>query len=107
MVFLSFREILCSIPRTILVRMETIISQVLVIPSVMKVISEGALLYTDNIAIVFPCTLGSTLAVVRSPICLTSYESCSCWFCLRKGAILSILADKIKADCNEIKGEIM
>ena len=76
-------------------------------PSVLKVISEGALLYTDNIAIVFPCTLGSELWVVKSPICLTSYASCSCWFSLRKGAILSTLADKIKTDCNEIKVEIM
>ena len=41
------------------------------------------------------------------PICLTSYASCSCWFSLRKGAILSTLADKIKTDCNEIKGEII
>ena len=41
-------------------------------------------------------------------ICFTSYASsasCSCSFSLRKGAILSTLADKSKTDCNEIKGE--
>ena len=41
-------------------------------------------------------------------ICLTSYTSsasCSCWFSLRKGAILSTVADKSKTDCNEIKAE--
>ena len=41
-------------------------------------------------------------------ICFTSYASsasCSCWFSLRKGAILSTLADKSKTDCNEIKAE--
>ena len=53
---------------------------------------------TKNVPVIYTLTC----------ICLTSYTSsasCSCWFSLRIGAILSTLADKSKTDCNEIKAE--
>ena len=53
---------------------------------------------TKNVPVIYTLTC----------ICFTSYTSsasCSCWFSLRKGAILSTLADKSKTDCNEIKAE--
>ena len=94
-------------------------------PPVLKVISKALTtlqLHMDNLAIVFPCSLGLALLLVYSVfkcllsatfnmhlfhflciVCIMQY----CWFSVRKGAILSPPADKWKTGCKEIRRECM
>ena len=56
----------------------------------------------------FSCTLGSTLFNMHLfDFPYASSPSCSCWFSLRKGAILSTLGYKLRTGCNEIRLEFV